>query len=297
MDNYECVIASEELIIKKWDKEIKNHSNSELWKQFKRQSLRNLNTRIVYMGLLNGNIITEATAIISEKDLDMQNKDGLIGNKKAYLTAFRSDKDFENKGYFSKLYKFMEEDLISKGFDTLTLGVEPSEVRNIKIYFNWGFTKYIKTGYESYLNGENILVNYYEKKLNDSFIEFNSLIPELSVSNIDLSRKFYEDLGFKCMYERKENKFCFLKLDNNQLMIEEINNNWNVGELKYPYGRGINISMEVRNIDLIYKKVLNNGIKVFKEMETVKYRVNDEYVEDKQFLIQDPDGYLLRFTN
>lgn len=297
MDNYECVIASEELIIKKWDKEIKNHNNSELWKQFKRQSLRNLNTRIVYMGLLNGDIITEATAIISENDLDMQNKDGLIGNKKAYLTAFRSDKDFENKGYFSKLYKFMEEDLISKGFDTLTLGVEPSEVRNIKIYFNWGFTKYIKTGYESYLNGENILVNYYEKKLNDSFIKFNSLIPELSVSNIDLSRKFYEDLGFKCMYERKENKFCFLKLDNNQLMIEEINNNWNVGELKYPYGRGINISMEVRNIDLIYKKVLNNGIKVFKEMETVKYRVNDEYVEDKQFLIQDPDGYLLRFTN
>ena len=297
MDNYECVIASKELIIKKWDEKIKNHNNSELWKQFKRQSLRNLDTRIVYMGLLNGDIITEATAIISENDLDMQNKDGLIGNKKAYLTAFRSDRDFENKGYFSKLYKFMEEDLISKGFDTLTLGVEPSEVRNIKIYFNWGFTKYIKTGYESYLNGENILVNYYEKKLTDSFIKFNSLIPELSVSNIDLSRKFYEDLGFKCMYERKENKFCFLKLDNNQLMIEEINNNLNVGELKYPYGRGINISMEVRNIDLIYKKVLNNKIKVFKEMKTVKYRVNDEYVEDKQFLIQDPDGYLLRFTN
>ncbi len=251
MDNYECVIASKELIIKKWDEEIKNHNNSGLWKQFKRQSLRNLDTRIVYMGLLNGDIITEATAIISENDLDMQNKDGLIGNKKAYLTAFRSDRDFENKGYFSKLYKFMEEDLISKGFDTLTLGVEPSEVRNIKIYFNWGFTKYIKTGYESYLNGENILVNYYEKKLNDSFIKFNSLIPELSVSNIDLSRKFYEDLGFKCMYERKENKFCFLKLDNNQLMIEEINNNWNVGELKYPYGRGINISMEVRNIELM----------------------------------------------
>ena len=137
-------------------------------------------------------------------------KYGLIGNKKAY---------------FSKLYKFVEEDLISKGFDTLTLGVEPSEVRNIKIYFNWGFTKYIKTGYESYLNGENILFNYYEKKLNDSFIKFNSLIPELSVSNTDLSRKFCEDIEFKCMYERKENKFCFLKLDNNQLMIEEINNN------------------------------------------------------------------------
>ena len=28
-------------------------------------------------------------------------------------------------------------------------------------------------------------------------MEFNSLIPELSVSNIETSRKFYEDIGFK----------------------------------------------------------------------------------------------------
>ena len=134
--DYKCVIADKDLIIKKWDEEIKKHNNSENWIKFKEKSLRNLNNRIVYMGILNDRIITESTAIISSNDLDMQNKDNLIGDKVAYLTAFRTNKEYENKGYFSKLYKFMENDLKNRGFESLTLGVEPSETRNIKIYFN-----------------------------------------------------------------------------------------------------------------------------------------------------------------
>ena len=143
--NYKCVVANKDLIIKKWDEEIRKHNNSKTWIDFKEKSLRNLDTRIVYMGILNDEIITESTAIISINDLDMQNKDNLVGNNKAYLTAFRTNKEYENKGYFSKLYKFMEEDLKKRGFTSLTLGVEPSEVRNIMIYFNWGFTNYIKS--------------------------------------------------------------------------------------------------------------------------------------------------------
>lgn len=105
MDNYRCVIANKELIIKKWDEEISRHNNSKLWKEFKKISLNNLDTRIVYMGILNDEIITECTAIISLEDLNMQNKDNLIGNNKAYLTAFRTNKEYQNKRYFSKLYK------------------------------------------------------------------------------------------------------------------------------------------------------------------------------------------------
>ena len=37
-------------------------------------------------------------------------------------------------------------------------------------------------------------------------IKFNSLIPELSVSGIENSKQFYENIGFKVIYERKENK-------------------------------------------------------------------------------------------
>ena len=128
-------------------------------------------------------------------------------------------------------------------------------------------------------------------------MKFNSLIPELSVSNIENSIKFYTSIGFQIMYERKEDKFCFLQLEENQIMIEEINDNWNTGPLEYPFGRGINISMSIRNIDEYYNKIKENNIKIFEKLKINKYQVDDITYEDKEFLIQDPDGYLLRFNN
>jgi len=128
-------------------------------------------------------------------------------------------------------------------------------------------------------------------------MKYNNLIPELSVTNINKSKEFYLNLGFEIKYERPENKFCFLELNNNQIMIEEINDNWNVAELSYPFGRGINISMTVENIDIIYKNAVNNNYKIFKEIMTNEYRVNNETIIEHEFLIQDPDGYLLRFND
>lgn len=128
-------------------------------------------------------------------------------------------------------------------------------------------------------------------------MKFNSLIPELSVSNIEMSKKFYLALGFQIKYERKEDKFCFLELEENQIMIEEINNNWNTGTLEYPFGRGINISMTVTDVSALYNNLQKQQIKIFRELKTDEYRVEDIIYKDQEFLIQDPDGYLLRFTN
>ena len=128
-------------------------------------------------------------------------------------------------------------------------------------------------------------------------MNFNKLIPELSVTNIDKSKEFYLKLGFKIMYERKEDKFSFLELEGNQLMIEEINDNWNTGKLEYPFGRGINISMTVSDIDNYYQELVNKNITFFKDIMTNEYDVNGKTYLDKEFLIQDPDGYLLRFNN
>ncbi len=128
-------------------------------------------------------------------------------------------------------------------------------------------------------------------------IKFQSLIPELSVSNIEASKQFYQSIGFSVVYERKENKFCFLQLEENQLMIEEINENWNTGTLEYPFGRGMNLSMTVSNISAFYEKILKLGYPIFRKLEEDTYRVGEEEVTDQEFLIQDPDGYLLRFTN
>ena len=80
-------------------------------------------------------------------------------------------------------------------------------------------------------------------------------------------------------------------------MIEQINENWSVGTLEYPYGRGINISMAIKDIDKMYNDLKAKKVKFFQDLEIHDYRVGSEISYDKEFLIQDPDGYLLRFNS
>ena len=138
---------------------------------------------------------------------------------------------------------------------------------------------------------------FFKHQLIRKEILFNSLIPELSVSNIEKSKKFYENLGFKIIYERIENKFCFMQIEDNQIMIEEKNDNWSVGKLEYPYGNGINISMTISDIENMYNELKRKQTDFFIDIKVSEYRVNGKIYQDKEFLIQDPDGYLLRFND
>ena len=129
-------------------------------------------------------------------------------------------------------------------------------------------------------------------------MNFNKLIPELSVTDINKTREFYVDiLGFKICYERPEDKFIFVEKDGNQIMLEQINGNWNVGKMEYPFGRGINFEMTISDVDAVYERIEKAGMKLFRKMEVKDYECGDEIVHQKQFLVQDPDGYLLRFVD
>lgn len=167
MPNFTCKIAPLSDIEKRWDTLIKNHPDNPNWSIWKNDTIINNknNYRISYYGYLDGLIITEATAIISPLDTAISNSEKLISNDMAYLTGFRTDSKYQNKGYFSKLYKYMEEDLKNRGFTKLSLGVEPQEVKNMMIYFKYGFTNYIKTATETYPTGKTITVNYYYKEI------------------------------------------------------------------------------------------------------------------------------------
>ena len=64
-------------------------------------------------------------------------------------------------------------------------------------------------------------------------MKFNSLIPELTVKDLERTKTFYTDvLGFTVEYEREEDRFVFLSLEGNQLMFEQENGNWNTGVLE-----------------------------------------------------------------
>ncbi|WP_438498247.1 bleomycin resistance protein [Bacillus pumilus] len=129
-------------------------------------------------------------------------------------------------------------------------------------------------------------------------MRFNALIPELSVTNIEKSKWFYiELLGFKLEYEREDDKFIFVSLEEEtQMMLEEINGHWDTGELKYPFGRGINFQIDIEDVQPVIDRLRKQNIPLFREPTVSKYKSNDTTFIQKEFLVQDPDGYLLRFS-
>ena len=129
-------------------------------------------------------------------------------------------------------------------------------------------------------------------------MKFSKLIPEMTVSNLEESLKFYKTAGFKVEYERPENKVSFISLGEIQFMLQEDSGSdkWDVAPLVHPYGNGINFQLEVDDVDRVYKCLKENGYKIAFEMEENWYRQGDRLLGNKEFLVMDPDGYLLRFS-
>ena len=126
---------------------------------------------------------------------------------------------------------------------------------------------------------------------------WNKIIPEFSVTNLENSLKFYKTIGFKIEYDRPENKFAFISLGEIQFMIQELSTNdkWSLAPLTYPFGNGINFQLEVDNLQEIYNNLKNSNYKITFDIEENWYRQDDKLLGNKEFLVQDPDGYLLRF--
>ncbi len=53
--------------------------------------------------------------------------------------------------------------------------------------------------------------------------------------------------------------------------------------------------MEAHDVEVLYAKGQASGCAVFLEPEEKWYRRNDVYLGNKQFIVLDPDGYMLRF--
>jgi catechol 2,3-dioxygenase-like lactoylglutathione lyase family enzyme len=134
------------------------------------------------------------------------------------------------------------------------------------------------------------------------------LTPEFKVRDIGESLRFYLDLlGFSLEFDRPENKFAMVNLGGAWIMLEQTemldavtdkqfieDREWITGALKYPFGRGINFQIVVNDLDSIYSKLLQNDYPIKVPLEERWYRVKDQSVGVRQFLVMDPDGYLLR---
>jgi catechol 2,3-dioxygenase-like lactoylglutathione lyase family enzyme len=128
----------------------------------------------------------------------------------------------------------------------------------------------------------------------------NALVPEFAVSDWQVSKNFYcTILGFSCDYERPEDGFCYLSLEGAELMIDQIGagRTFDDGHLPrgYPFGKGLNVQIRVASVDALIRSLADNSIELYLPLEERWYRKEGEEVGNRQFVVADPDGYLLRF--
>lgn len=126
------------------------------------------------------------------------------------------------------------------------------------------------------------------------------LVPEILVNALDESLDFWCRLcGFEVLYDRPEEGFAYITSGTAHVMIEQagIGRNWIPAALERPLGRGVNFQISVESIHLLVNALRAEGWALYMEPETKWYRTGTTEAGVTQFLVQDPDGYLIRFQS
>jgi len=128
--------------------------------------------------------------------------------------------------------------------------------------------------------------------------EWAVLVPELNVSDLGRSLSFWCDLlGFRRLYDRPEESFAYLERERAAVMLEQVGpRSWSTGELAKPFGRGVNLQIMTASLEPILKCLAEAAWPLFRAPEERWYRTGHIESGQRPVLVQDPDGYLLRFA-
>ena len=118
------------------------------------------------------------------------------------------------------------------------------------------------------------------------------IAPELFVRDIDASLRFYvEQLGFRTV--RRESGFAVVALGDAHLLLATPDEtvqamaNWLAAG---PRGVGVHIRIMVDAVDALYQRASASSATVVRGLDDRAYGLRD-------FIIADPDGFLLRFAS
>ncbi|HPE49207.1 MAG TPA: VOC family protein [Hyphomonas sp.] len=125
-----------------------------------------------------------------------------------------------------------------------------------------------------------------------------ALVPELYVRDLRRSLDFYCGvLGFRIAYERPAERFAYLERGGAELMLEEpVGRVWLAGPLEVPYGRGVNFQVTADDAAGLSAACSRAGAPILCALEERTYLRDGEPVRVRQFVVQDPDGYLMRIS-
>ena len=119
------------------------------------------------------------------------------------------------------------------------------------------------------------------------------MAPELLVSNLDESLGFWRDLlGFRVAYSRPG--FVYLERhEGAQLMLCQRDGSFETGDMTWPFGRGAMFQIYVQALAPIADAVAASGRSLYAPLREVWRRWGDREGGQREFFVQDPDGYLV----
>jgi catechol 2,3-dioxygenase-like lactoylglutathione lyase family enzyme len=121
------------------------------------------------------------------------------------------------------------------------------------------------------------------------------LMAELMVSDFPRSLAFWTGpLGFRVAFERPGMMFaCLEHPDGAQVMIYQRDGDWEVGPMEPPFGRGAVIQIYVQDVTAVHAAMTRAGITPYVDLRERWRDWGDRLGGQREFLVQDPDGYLL----
>lgn len=127
-----------------------------------------------------------------------------------------------------------------------------------------------------------------------------ALVPELSVCDLTQSLRFYRDLlGFRLRYARPEEGFAYLEREGAEIMLDQIGLGRDFDAAlragDRPFGRGVNLQIRTASVAPLLSALADAGLPLHLPPEDRWYRRDKVETGNRQFIVSDPDGYLLRF--
>lgn len=121
------------------------------------------------------------------------------------------------------------------------------------------------------------------------------LMAEMMVTEYPVSLAFWTGvLGFGVAFERPAQRLaCLVHPDGAQVMIYQRDGDWETGAMEAPFGRGMVVQVYVADVDAVAVRVEAAGVPFYVEPREKWRDWGDRMGGQREFLVQDPDGYLV----
>lgn len=125
------------------------------------------------------------------------------------------------------------------------------------------------------------------------------IVPALLVSSLERSVDVYTRLfGFELDHTEPE-RLAVVQLGGEQIVLNQYrpDDPMVVAELSTPFGRGVAIHVRTADPKPVYEALRAEKYPIYVPMELSEFTQGDQRYTLTSFVVQDPDGYLLRFSD